>query len=560
MSGRLSPDVGLLSSHAIRNPEDDARRPHTPPSHRTLILAALTTHAFAAPRRHHVRHHTHAAATPSPPPPPSPQSSSPTFTLTLSAIPSKPPALMPPPSINGPRSSPSPTYPPATQTTPPSTSSAPSNPSSIPTISCCSPPSPPSTPRPQPPTPASAVLSGDIIPLTSTTVATSSSSLTPPTPSSSPSSSKPSSTSSPISAPRFPASPSTSHTATTTPGCHDNSLSPHDDFLAAAANPAVTNGLPTRRPGRRPPQLPPWLLRRGPAPSSALASSSSTTSTRWPTTRTCSPRQERTHQPPPDPAAAEAGQKAQLTWLATQLKQARRLHQQTWVLAHVLPGVNVWSSYNQGHPNVCTGAQPTVFLHDGQTRHPARRQRRHRPPRHLRPLPLRRNAPAHTHPPNRVRPGLASETWDSSSHRAFRAGCEDSPSISPVSCRTPLLHPRKDRLPHRRIPQELLCHPRIQLHRHRHHLVRFIRVLQHLPSAGLRLPLPHPAHRRVPPRPHRRQTGKPGLGTDGFRHYYTTTTNPSPSNPSGPNPSAQWTTSPPHPSPPAPAPPPNSPA
>lgn len=143
-------------------------------------------------------------------------------------------------------------------------------------------------------------------------------------------------------------------------GCHDNSLSPHDDFLALAAS-LVANDLPARDQAA--------ALRT--FPHGYYAADLPILHTRilvlddvyqMATYKTCSAQADPSQ--PPDPAAAEVGQKAQLAWLATQLRQARSLHQQTWVLAHVPPGVNVWSSYNQGHPDVCIGAPPTEFLAD----------------------------------------------------------------------------------------------------------------------------------------------------------------------------------------------------
>jgi sphingomyelin phosphodiesterase acid-like 3 len=143
-------------------------------------------------------------------------------------------------------------------------------------------------------------------------------------------------------------------------GCHDNSLSPVDDFLALTAS-LVANDLPARDQAA--------ALRT--FPHGYYAADLPILHTRilvlddvyqMASYKTCAAQENPSA--PPDPAAAEAGQNAQLAWLATQLKQVRRLHQQAWVLAHVPPGVNVWSSYNQNHPNVCTGAAPTEFLAD----------------------------------------------------------------------------------------------------------------------------------------------------------------------------------------------------
>jgi sphingomyelin phosphodiesterase acid-like 3 len=143
--------------------------------------------------------------------------------------------------------------------------------------------------------------------------------------------------------------------------CHDNSLSPRDDdFLAQAASLAADTL----------PKLDQAAALRT-FPRGYYAASLPIPHTRilvlddvyqMASYKTCSAQANPSA--PQDPAAAKTGQDAQLAWLTTQLKQARRLHQQTWVLAHVPPGVNAWSSYNQNHPNVCAGAPPTTFLAD----------------------------------------------------------------------------------------------------------------------------------------------------------------------------------------------------
>lgn len=143
-------------------------------------------------------------------------------------------------------------------------------------------------------------------------------------------------------------------------GCHDNSLAPHDDFLALTAS-LVANSLPTRDQAA--------ALRT--LPHGYYAADLPILHTRilvlddvyqMATYKTCAAQADPST--PPDRASAQAGEEAQLAWLTTQLKQLRRLHQQAWVLAHVPPGVNVWSNYNQNHPDICTGAPPTVFLAD----------------------------------------------------------------------------------------------------------------------------------------------------------------------------------------------------
>ena len=57
-------------------------------------------------------------------------------------------------------------------------------------------------------------------------------------------------------------------------------------------------------------------------------------------------------------AAAET---AQLAWLSTQLQEARAHRQHVWVMAHVPPGVDMYSTLIQLR-NVCTGTAPAMFL------------------------------------------------------------------------------------------------------------------------------------------------------------------------------------------------------
>ncbi len=63
----------------------------------------------------------------------------------------------------------------------------------------------------------------------------------------------------------------------------------------------------------------------------------------------------------PNPAAATQ----QLNWLRTQLAQARKLHQNVWVLGHIPPGVDFYASFRK-LLNLCNGAQPVTFLSSDQ--------------------------------------------------------------------------------------------------------------------------------------------------------------------------------------------------
>jgi len=58
-----------------------------------------------------------------------------------------------------------------------------------------------------------------------------------------------------------------------------------------------------------------------------------------------------------DPAPAAA----QIAWLAQQLREARSRNEKVWVMAHIPPGVDPYSTATKGK-DVCGGNQPTMFL------------------------------------------------------------------------------------------------------------------------------------------------------------------------------------------------------
>jgi sphingomyelin phosphodiesterase acid-like 3 len=58
-----------------------------------------------------------------------------------------------------------------------------------------------------------------------------------------------------------------------------------------------------------------------------------------------------------DPAPAAE----QIAWLEQQLDLARKRNEKVWVMAHIPPGVDPYSTATQGK-NVCAGAKPTMFL------------------------------------------------------------------------------------------------------------------------------------------------------------------------------------------------------
>jgi sphingomyelin phosphodiesterase acid-like 3 len=59
----------------------------------------------------------------------------------------------------------------------------------------------------------------------------------------------------------------------------------------------------------------------------------------------------------PDPAAAAA----QIAWLKQQLERAREAKEKIWVLGHLPPGVDPYSTMTRGK-NICEGGNPQMFL------------------------------------------------------------------------------------------------------------------------------------------------------------------------------------------------------
>jgi sphingomyelin phosphodiesterase acid-like 3 len=51
----------------------------------------------------------------------------------------------------------------------------------------------------------------------------------------------------------------------------------------------------------------------------------------------------------------------QVAWLRKQLTAARTAHEHVWVMAHIPPGVDAYSTYTKGK-NVCGGKEPELFL------------------------------------------------------------------------------------------------------------------------------------------------------------------------------------------------------
>lgn len=51
----------------------------------------------------------------------------------------------------------------------------------------------------------------------------------------------------------------------------------------------------------------------------------------------------------------------QIAWLRAQLTAARAAHQHVWIMAHIPPGIDAYSTFTK-HRNVCAGKDPEMFL------------------------------------------------------------------------------------------------------------------------------------------------------------------------------------------------------
>jgi sphingomyelin phosphodiesterase acid-like 3 len=60
-------------------------------------------------------------------------------------------------------------------------------------------------------------------------------------------------------------------------------------------------------------------------------------------------------------ASSDDAAKAQVTWLRAQLAAARKSHHSVWVMAHIPPGIDAYSTLSHAN-NVCGGDQPSTFL------------------------------------------------------------------------------------------------------------------------------------------------------------------------------------------------------
>jgi sphingomyelin phosphodiesterase acid-like 3 len=60
-------------------------------------------------------------------------------------------------------------------------------------------------------------------------------------------------------------------------------------------------------------------------------------------------------------ATASGAAQAQIVWLRSQLSAARAAHQRVWVMAHIPPGIDAYSTFRQ-HAGICSVQSPDTFL------------------------------------------------------------------------------------------------------------------------------------------------------------------------------------------------------
>ena len=156
-------------------------------------------------------------------------------------------------------------------------------------------------------------------------------------------------------------------------GCHDNSLTPgEDEFLRFAAR-LVVESLPRADRAAALRDFPHgYYAATLPAPLAGTRIFVLDDVYQMATYRTCNVNGG----PPPTQLSeivghsgrlAPTAQNAQLSWLAAQLDEVRAHHQQAWVVAHVPPGVNPYSTFNASRVykvdiDVCHGGAPISFL------------------------------------------------------------------------------------------------------------------------------------------------------------------------------------------------------
>lgn len=156
-------------------------------------------------------------------------------------------------------------------------------------------------------------------------------------------------------------------------GCHDNSLTPGEDEFLRFASRLVAQSLPPADRAAALRDFPHGYYAASlPAPLNKTRILVLDNVYQMANYRTCN-----TDGGPPPSQLSEivrnsgrlgpTAQNAQLSWLAAQLDDVRAHHQQAWVVAHVPPGVNPYSTFNAARVykvdiNVCRGGAPISFL------------------------------------------------------------------------------------------------------------------------------------------------------------------------------------------------------
>ncbi len=136
-------------------------------------------------------------------------------------------------------------------------------------------------------------------------------------------------------------------------GCGDYKLDADGEFLRATAT-AMTAGLPAPERGRalKDYEAGGYYAADLPAPIKNARMVVLDDDFMAPQYRTCAGKRD------PAPAAV------QIAWLRDQLERARREHEKIWFMAHIPPGVNLYSTVEK-MVNVCGGQTPVMFLSSG---------------------------------------------------------------------------------------------------------------------------------------------------------------------------------------------------
>jgi sphingomyelin phosphodiesterase acid-like 3 len=142
-------------------------------------------------------------------------------------------------------------------------------------------------------------------------------------------------------------------------GCHDNSLDAGNDIFLAFAARLIAQTLPAADRAAALRDLPRGYYAASlPAPLARTRILVLDNVYEMASYRNC------------DARFAPTAQNAQLDWLNAQLDRLRARHRQAWVVAHVPPGVNAYSTFNSGiygvHIDVCHGGTPIDLLSNNE--------------------------------------------------------------------------------------------------------------------------------------------------------------------------------------------------